>query len=405
VIGLYLAEGNIRADGRTVQFTLGAHEQGHAACVQKWAARVGFKTSAVDGPGTLTIYVFGKALAVFLGQNFGNGAHHKRLSNPFLLLPPAKQLKILEYYVRGDGHFDTDERSAITVTSRSRVLAQQVQLLLVRSGYAASICRTTDHEEPRYGVTIAGRYGEDLARYWGVTLPAKLRRYNHTHIEAAGALHPIRTIRRVGYAGEVINLEVATDHTYCVPFVVHNCWIEKEALAGVVEQICGPLDLPYLACRGYLSQSEMYVASKRMAQAVRAGKTALILHLGDHDPSGIDMTRDNEDRLQEFMGNVTVKRLALNYDQIAQYRPPPNPAKSTDARFHGYAEKFGTQSWELDALEPTVLRALIERAVNEVRDARKWAAAKQVEAHAQSLLRQVSTNWDSVTASFAGENG
>lgn len=87
-------------------------------------------------------------------------------------------------------------------------------------------------------------------------------------------------------------------------------WIEKEALAGVISDLCHELDVPFFACRGYVSQSEQWRAYRRSLE-----HELVILHLGDHDPSGIDMTRDNEDRLRSvFGGQVEVRRLALNMD-------------------------------------------------------------------------------------------
>ena len=52
---------------------------------------------------------------------------------------------------------------------------------------------------------------------------------------------------------------------------------------------------------------------------------------------------------------LEVRRLALTWRQVRQYSPPPNPAKSTGARYRRYMQEFGDESWELDALEPTVL--------------------------------------------------
>ncbi len=140
-------------------------------------------------------------------------------------------------------------------------------------------------------------------------------------------------------------------------------WIEKEALMGVIAPICDRLRVPYFASRGYNSQSEMYDAAQRI---VGYDKPVTILYLGDHDPSGIDVTRDTADRLSLLSRNadVTVKRLALNRDQIEEYKPPPNPAKTTDSRFKEYAKKHGDQSWELDALSPRVIDGLITSEVD-----------------------------------------
>ena len=130
-------------------------------------------------------------------------------------------------------------------------------------------------------------------------------------------------------------------------------WIEKDALLGVIENVCEEFRVPYFACRGNNSESEQYKAGKRFADYRDEGLTPLVLHLGDHDPNGLDMTRDNRDRLALFArGDVEVRRIALNLDQVELYRPPPNPAKETDSRYAAYARQFGTECWELDALEP-----------------------------------------------------
>ena len=136
-------------------------------------------------------------------------------------------------------------------------------------------------------------------------------------------------------------------------------WIEKDALVGVIEGVCNELDVPHFSCRGYTSQSEMWVGAMRLKKHVRAGQIPIIFHLGDHDPSGKDMTRDIFDRMRMFMGGTKLERLALNMDQVEKYNPPPNPAKLTDSRCQGYIAEFGDESWELDALEPSVIAALI----------------------------------------------
>jgi hypothetical protein len=156
-------------------------------------------------------------------------------------------------------------------------------------------------------------------------------------------------------------------------------WIEKEALAGVIEDVCEELDIPYFSCRGYVSQSEMWVAAMRLKDHCVNGQTPIILHFGDHDPSGIDMTRDILDRIELFMGGVKVKRLALNMNQVDKYKPPPNPAKVTDSRYESYSQKYGDDSWELDALEPKILISLIKGAVKKIRDEEQWRQMVQKE--------------------------
>jgi hypothetical protein len=120
------------------------------------------------------------------------------------------------------------------------------------------------------------------------------------------------------------------------------------------------------------------------------GQRPVILHLGDHDPSGLDMTRDLSERLALFCGQeIEVRRLALNLDQVQQYNPPPNPAKTEDSRYPGYASQFGDESWELDALDPTVLAALVSDAIAELRDPEMWAEAIEEESSAKTRLASI----------------
>lgn len=138
-------------------------------------------------------------------------------------------------------------------------------------------------------------------------------------------------------------------------------WIEKDALVGVIERVCTKWDVPFFSCRGYTSQSEVWGAAQR--HIGYPSEQVYVIHLGDHDPSGIDMTRDIQDRLRLFGAPTEIQRIALNMDQVQKLKLPPNPAKSTDSRFAGYAAEHGDESWELDALDPKLIEKLIESAI------------------------------------------
>lgn len=180
-------------------------------------------------------------------------------------------------------------------------------------------------------------------------------------------------------------------------------WVEKEALAGIVEREASRQDVAWFACRGYVSQSEMYGAAQRLLRYQRQGKQNVVIHLGDHDPSGIDMTRDIDDRLALFGARVEINRIALNMDQIEQYSPPPNPAKLTDSRCECYMQRFGNESWELDALDPTTLSELIGETIAQYREEELYGRQLKIEAKERESLKLASENWGSV-ASFLDRN-
>jgi hypothetical protein len=163
--------------------------------------------------------------------------------------------------------------------------------------------------------------------------------------------------------------------------------VEKQALEGVLEPVCKQLDVPFTANKGYSSSSAMYEASKRFLAAAEEGKECYVVYLGDHDPSGIDMSRDVEERLDLFVKTsmnrcdeighnepsaVTMKRVALNMAQVRELNPPENPAKLTDSRSKPYIARFGPSSWELDAIEPRQLAQIVTTAVQEIMDVDKF---------------------------------
>lgn len=177
-------------------------------------------------------------------------------------------------------------------------------------------------------------------------------------------------------------------------------WVEKDALIGVVEQACTEFDVPHFSCRGYTSQTALWDAGQRLANKIDARKEPIVLHFGDHDPSGIDMTRDIKERLALFVGEpIEVQRLALNMPQVRKYNPPPNPAKLTDSRCAGYVQSYGDESWELDALDPRVLITLIQRTVEEHLDLEAWDLRKKEQADGREKLQMVSNRWDEIVGS------
>lgn len=175
-------------------------------------------------------------------------------------------------------------------------------------------------------------------------------------------------------------------------------WVEKQALEGVISRPASRLHVNYMACKGYLSASEAWRAGLRFQSAINSGKHAIMIHLADHDPSGLNMTDDNTDRLRLFAEDqgVEVRRIALNMDQVEHYNPPPNPAKETDSRAAGYVAKYGPHSWELDALEPKVIDQLITDTVNEYRDMDIWNKVLAEQTEARRSLEALGDNWTKV---------
>lgn len=171
-------------------------------------------------------------------------------------------------------------------------------------------------------------------------------------------------------------------------------WVEKQALAGVLEPLAAEFHVTLMVNKGYSSASAMYEAAQRFRGRCDEGEDfddapqPILFYLGDHDPSGEDMVRDIDDRLTEFgVANLDVRKLALTMAQVKKYRPPPNPAKTTDSRFEGYAAKHGDESWEVDALPPNVLQQIIRTEFEGVIDRGKMRVVVDEENAAKKKLQ------------------
>lgn len=173
--------------------------------------------------------------------------------------------------------------------------------------------------------------------------------------------------------------------------------VEKAALAGVLGGTCKTHDVPLLAARGYPSVSIMReFVMEHFLPSAASGQTPVILHLGDHDPSGIDMTRDLRDRISMFMEGspFELHRIALTMAQVEEVQPPPNPAKTSDSRFDGYAELYGDESWELDALPPAYINELVTGMIEKHIDHNMLAQREDEIADVKLRLQTISDEFD-----------
>lgn len=173
-------------------------------------------------------------------------------------------------------------------------------------------------------------------------------------------------------------------------------WIEKDALSDVVGRVTGRYGIRLVVNKGYTSATFMYEAVQRMKSAWHCGKRPLILYMGDHDPSGLDMTRDIRDRMIDYRApsDMSVEHIALLSPQISLYNPPPNPAKLSDPRAESYIERFGPSSWELDALRPQVLEEIAQTAILRHIDQVAYAAVLHREKADKDELTRLITRYN-----------
>lgn len=167
-------------------------------------------------------------------------------------------------------------------------------------------------------------------------------------------------------------------------------WCEKQAMASIIEPITREYHVRFLADKGYNSATAMYDAGQRMAKAaITEGLQPTVIYMGDHDPSGMDMSRDIEDRLYTLSTSteIDVLRLALTFDQVEEHQPPPNPTKLSDSRAESYIARYGDDSWELDALEPATLDGLIRQTIESYLDLDQYNLMVEAEEAIRESIR------------------
>ena len=161
-------------------------------------------------------------------------------------------------------------------------------------------------------------------------------------------------------------------------------WIEKEALAGVVVDVTDEFDVPLMVTRGYPSLS--FVQSAADAMNERSQLTYVYYLVGDHDPSGVDISRKLEEDLHEFTdGLVMFERVAVTPEQIDRWSLPSRPTKKTDTR----ARNFRGDSVELDAIPAPELRLLVRGSIERHVDHHQLDVLRKAEAEERRVIEQM----------------
>lgn len=229
-------------------------------------------------------------------------------------------------------------------------------------------------------------------------------------------------------------------------------WVEKDALSEVLSRRTSFYHVRLMVNRGYSSTTAMFDSFERFVFELAEGRTANVLYLGDHDPSGLDMVRDikvrilrmltnqpfqiakyvkaNYNRLQKELKplavayakeygygeddlfelfeqgdepkkgvfdvlkfycyrNFQIKHIALKTEQVNEFDLTPNPAKLLDPRAAKYIALHGDTSWEVDALEPKTLHEIIDTAVEELIDKAMFEAQIKLEEEQKAELAKV----------------
>jgi hypothetical protein len=158
-------------------------------------------------------------------------------------------------------------------------------------------------------------------------------------------------------------------------------WLEKDALAGVVVPVTAKYDVPLMVSKGYASLSFLHSAAEYINDL---DVPTYIYHFGDFDPSGVNAGEKIEETLRELAPDAEIyfERCAVTPSQITAWSLPTRPTKTTDSRAKG----FGDISVELDAIEPGLLRHLVEQTIQQHLPADQFKVLMAAEESERQLL-------------------
>lgn len=167
-----------------------------------------------------------------------------------------------------------------------------------------------------------------------------------------------------------------------------ECWLEKDALSGIFEDVLEAYGVTLNVGRGY----DGWDSIKNAAYRFNERSDVTVLYFGDFDPSGEDMVRSLEERLGFFECYPTIIKCALTLEDIERYRLPPDVTKATDTRQEAFVAKYGDISVELDALPVEVLREGIRSEVEGRMDLDALQETRRIENLERERISRLLTN-------------
>jgi hypothetical protein len=145
-------------------------------------------------------------------------------------------------------------------------------------------------------------------------------------------------------------------------------WVEKAALAGVLRPLASKYHVTLMVNRGYSSASRPCTRAPSASRSTGTGTPSSSTWGTTTQAERTWCATSTTGSSCSAVHGIDVRKLALTMEQVREYDPPPNPAKMTDSRAAKYVEEHGADSWEVDALNPTILAEIIETAFQSVTD-------------------------------------
>jgi hypothetical protein len=150
-------------------------------------------------------------------------------------------------------------------------------------------------------------------------------------------------------------------------------WCEAQGMAPQLERVGHEYSIPVYSSGGFDSVTVKHAMAKKFS----SWESALVLHIGDHDPSGVHVFGSLDEDVRAFVadmgGNVEFRRVAVLPKHIDAHNLLTAPPKTTDRRvFYG-------ATVQAEALPPDLLATLVTDAILENIDWPAYTKARDEE--------------------------
>ena len=201
--------------------------------------------------------------------------------------------------------------------------------------------------------------------------------------DGVGVIAPTHFVDKDGFYERVRTMGQGYKRDKLARQAVHlEVWCEGAGMQPQLSRTASPFSVAVYSAGGFDSTTAKYQLAQRICSV---GKPAVILHLGDLDPSGVAIFRSSAEDVREFVladrrwlnVDVDFVRVALTPDQVERFRLERGGApKTTDSRSGTWPFVWTCQ---LEALPPDTVAALLNAAITERLDARIIAEDRALE--------------------------
>lgn len=227
-------------------------------------------------------------------------------------------------------------------------------------GVAKGIVDKTEHEYKAVGRNLVQMRRSGMMPYDWLCDNTRWRHKPTTHDDLSSMLYDQQQFyRRAIWRDQPKYIEV---------------WLEKDSMVGTIFPETSKWDIPLLPCRGYPSLTFLAESAEEIREQ---NKPTTVFYCGDWDPSGVHISKKVEQELRAFCPEIdlTFQRLAINEEHIQMFDLPTRPTKASDSRSHS----FKGESVELDAMDPRMLRRLVQRSIERLIDSEILERTRKVE--------------------------